>query len=750
MKHRGLELLALLIVLSAAAFAVSPQFWERFSQEDLLKGTLTRVSLDPEGKLFLAPSYDIAYDTNQPYIFSMVRDKAGNIYVGTGHEGKVFRIDPQGKGSLWYQSGELDIFALAVDASDTLYVGTSPDGKVYKIKGQNQGSEFCNTEDKYIWSMIFDDSGNLYVGTGTRGIIYKVDGSGKKSVFYDSDDNNIVSLLRESDGGMLAGTSPGGCVIRIGKEGKAFAILDSSLEEIRSLAIDRLGTIYAAASSSVGLATKSEAKVDLTPGEKTGALSLTTIQTLSSAADRSKDNAGAVTTAPGGETDSAGTRSSIYAISKDGNVETIYASKDQMVFDLIVRADGSIMAATGPKGRLLSIDTEKQITVITDSPEEQMTRLASAQDAVWVAGSNQGRVYKLLPQQAKTGEFESSIFDAKVGASWGKLSSRITNAAGGSIKIFTRSGNTEKPDNSWSEWSTAYAAGSGGQQITSPKARYIQWKAAFERSDKSNASGQLSDVLEDVRIPYLQQNMRPHVTSINVLPYGVALQQNSALNSVTIVSGNLSNTSANGSSLNSPRERERERQLLPPRQVLQAGAQSFTWKATDDNGDSLDYSLYFRGEGESDWKLIEKNLTDTFYTIPSASLSDGTYTLKVVASDESSNPYGDFLIGELVSPPFIISNSTPVIENIAQKLDGKRVEVQFRARVATGNIATAEFSIDGGDWNLMFPVDGIADSMQEDFQFITSDLMAGEHVLGLRASDGVGNTGNAKLIVKIP
>jgi len=61
----------------------------------------------------------------------------------------------------------------------------------------------------------------------------------------------------------FAGTSPGAYVIRISKEGKAFTILDSSMEEIRSLAVDRSGTIYAAASSSAGQTTKSTGKTDL-------------------------------------------------------------------------------------------------------------------------------------------------------------------------------------------------------------------------------------------------------------------------------------------------------------------------------------------------------------------------------------------------------------------------------------------------------------------------------------------------------
>ena len=100
MRYRGLGLVMVLSVLSVTVMAVTPQFWENFRKEDLLKGSLKGVSLSYDGKLFLAPAYDLVYDTGQPYIFSMVRDKAGNLYVGTGDGGKVFKVDPAGKGSL--------------------------------------------------------------------------------------------------------------------------------------------------------------------------------------------------------------------------------------------------------------------------------------------------------------------------------------------------------------------------------------------------------------------------------------------------------------------------------------------------------------------------------------------------------------------------------------------------------------------------------------------------------------------------
>src|SRR6266849_2222166 len=97
MKHRSTALPAALLALALSAGAVTPQFWENFTAAELLRGTLTRVSLSADGK--------------------------------------VFMVDKSGNGSLFFHSKELDIFALALDANDALYVGSSPDGKIYKVTG---------------------------------------------------------------------------------------------------------------------------------------------------------------------------------------------------------------------------------------------------------------------------------------------------------------------------------------------------------------------------------------------------------------------------------------------------------------------------------------------------------------------------------------------------------------------------------------------------------------------------------------
>lgn len=744
MGYRGFAVLIFLLLPSLDAPAVTPRFWENFTQADLLEGSLDRMSIAPDGKLFLSPAFDMFFDTGQPYIFSMARDRLGNLYVGTGDDGKVFRIDPQGEETLYFQSEEISVFALAVGPDDSLYAGTSPDGKVYRVAGPGQATVFFNSEEKYIWSMIFDDAGNLYIGTGGGGVVYKVDPGGAGSTFFASSDMHVMCLARDGNGNLVAGTSPAGLVIEINPEGKGFTLMDTAMEEVRSVAFDSLGNVFAVASSASGTGTRAvlpEAVAGNNPASSAAAL-----RTGSKTDSPVSDNAVSTVSAPGSGLGAEGIRSAVYAISRDRGPETVYESGSRMVYDSVVRGDGSLLLATGPKGRLLSIDGAGQVTVVTDAPEEHLTRLLQDGDTVYAAGSNQGRLYRLRNAASGTGVFESGILDAKSTASWGKISWRVTEPGAAGIEFSTRTGNTDTIDNSWSEWSRPYA--SSGQQIDSPKARFLQWKAAVKLQGGPVASAPFG-LLDQVRIAYLQQNLRPRITSIEVLPYGIEFQRQPslALGGTALV---VPTKTPDGRSLNSPRERESGIPKPDPRQVLQPGAQSFLWKAADDNEDSLEYSLYFKGESETDWKLLEEKYSDTFYTLVAASLPDGVYRLKVVASDAPSNPFDDFLIGELVSRPFVIANAPPQIEIKASEARGAKVEVSFDARVAVGIIATAEFSVDGGGWNLVFPEDGIADSDRETYSVSTPVLSTGEHVIGIRASDRDGNTGIAKAVVRVP
>src|SRR5437879_5515031 len=94
--------------------AGEPVVWEMSSRVELLKGEAHGVSVTDNGSLMLAPKVDQLFSTEQPYIWSTAVDAAGNVYLGTGHDGKIFRIGADGKGSLLNKVSELDVTALVV------------------------------------------------------------------------------------------------------------------------------------------------------------------------------------------------------------------------------------------------------------------------------------------------------------------------------------------------------------------------------------------------------------------------------------------------------------------------------------------------------------------------------------------------------------------------------------------------------------------------------------------------------------
>src|SRR5205814_9074776 len=156
-----------------------------------------------DDELIPDPRFDMVYNTEQTLVSSAVADSKGNVYLGTGHDGKIFKVDAAGKGAMLVDLTELDVLALAVDSKDVLYAGTSPDGKVYKIEN-GMAKEFFDPKAKYIWSLLFDKQGRLLVGTADNGVIYRVAADGKGKPFYDTDETHIISMALDKDGNVIA------------------------------------------------------------------------------------------------------------------------------------------------------------------------------------------------------------------------------------------------------------------------------------------------------------------------------------------------------------------------------------------------------------------------------------------------------------------------------------------------------------------------------------------------------------------
>jgi hypothetical protein len=172
--------------------------------------------------------------------------------------------------------------------------------------------------------------------------------------------------------------------------------------------------------------------------------------------------------------------------------------------------------------------------------------------------------------------------------------------------------------------------------------------------------------------------------------------------------------------------------------------------ATDKNDDTLQYDLYYRAEGATNWVLLKKNVEDNFYTVNSDTLPDGTYVVRLVVSDGLSNTPEGTLTSELESRPFTVDNTPPGVTMRQEGVTGGRVRVAIEAADSTSTLNQAEISVDAGDFRTIFPRDGIADSKAESYSWQSELLPSGEHVIACRIYDQNDNVGLAKLIFRIP
>ena len=157
--NKKLLFLFIPLLFSLPGAGTETVFWQVGSFEEFLQGTLSNVSLDTEGELHLAPGARVVFNPEEALALSLAHDQKGNVYIGTGHQGKVFRVDSALHSNLLFAAREPDIFALATGPDGSLYAGSSPEGKVYRITPDGQSKVFYDPHTKYIWALALDQAG---------------------------------------------------------------------------------------------------------------------------------------------------------------------------------------------------------------------------------------------------------------------------------------------------------------------------------------------------------------------------------------------------------------------------------------------------------------------------------------------------------------------------------------------------------------------------------------------------------------
>jgi outer membrane protein assembly factor BamB len=735
MLRRSAACLAILAAASAL-HAAGPQSWRLEGARAFLEGDIEGLSVDSDGRLRLGVSPRPLFDPEAPNAWCVARDARGVLYLGTGNDGRVVRVDGA-KGAVLFDAEELEVHAIAVGPDGRVYAATSPEGAVYAIDASGRAVRFFDPKETYIWALAFDASGALYVATGGEGRVHRVTPDGKSETVLASSETHILSLRVAAGGRVYAGSAPEGIVYRIDAPGRAFALLDSAYREIKALDLGPDGSLYAAAidGRTAEAPARPPAPAPATPAPANVVAEVTVSESYSIV----PPGGGAPVAIGAGTPDAtaaAPPKGALLRLRPTGEVDTLWSSPDDVPHSA-VSAGADVLVGTGNKGKVYRVGHDGGWTLVARLPAEQVTGLvrASAEGAALVT-SNPARLFTLDATVATQGTFVSKVKDTETVSTWGRLSWEGTAPPGTEVRLETRAGNTATPDATWTDWSPP-ATRPAGEPIRSEKARFLQIRVTLARRAEATPT------VEAVAAAYQQRNLPPTVRSVTVHPAGEAYQK------PITVSGEPEILGLDTDPLSERGAAQRPPPGSPPaisfsRKLLQRGLRTFSWQAEDPNGDALLFDVEYRAVGDERFRPLRAGLVEPVFAWDTANVPNGRYLLRVVASDSPANPPALALTGSKDSVSFEVDNAPPAI---AAALDPPG-RIRARVRDDASPVRKLELSIDAGRWEEVHPADGIADSLEETYEIpLPAAKGKGPRIVVLRATDSLGNVATARVDV---
>ncbi len=673
MKNLRISALCLcaLALFGAAAHAISTRQFVLDSASVLSEGKLEGTAVLSSGAVVPSVGTRRLALENVAVARSLLVRPDGSAFVGTGNDGKIWKLTGD-KASVFAETGEMLVTSLLMTPDGTLYAGTLPKAKVFAIDKAGKAKLFVQPPGaEHVWALAYDEKKKtLFVATGPKGELFAVDAQGKAEVYYRGAATHLMSLVRDANGTLYTGTSDDALLVRIEGPSRADVVYDFEGNEVTALAL-REGRVAVAAN-----------QFQKPAGEKKPDA-------------KSTDQPDSPKTEPKPDAPKPGT-GELWVVEASGQARKLWVSTEGHITSVQWADAGRIYAAVGKGGRIYRVEPDGTSALWIDVEERQVLDMdLTGKDPLFVTG-DAGAAYRVLPGPASEALWTSKVLDAQFRSRWGGLTWR----GDGKLELQTRSGNTEKPDDRWSDWSSPLASPG---PIRSPAGRFLQLRARLGTAPET--------VLYALQAYYLPGNQPASLKEITVKP-----------------------TPQKGGSEDAP-----------------STLYKIDWKTDNPDSDKLRFRLYFRPEGRVDVRPILREgeiLTKTTYEWSTDGVPDGYYRMRIDATDELDNPRGLVLSQTALSEPFLLDNHPPSVEQLrfqAGKLSGV-------ARDALGPISKLELSVDGQDFVPFYPRDDLFDTADEAFE-VTLDtlntLARGNHVLAVRAEDARKNSSTAEIWISV-
>ncbi|MGI5816852.1 MAG: SpoIVB peptidase S55 domain-containing protein [Armatimonadota bacterium] len=556
-----------------------------------------------------------------------------------------------------------------------------------------------------IWSVAADGDA-VWFGTANPGRVYRWAPGSEAEVVCDTGGLMVLSLLPLGDGSVLAGTAPGGRVLQIAADGSIAREWDLDAEWVWSLERDSHGLLAGTGPEGAIYRLDDEPAFFTRITQRHVFDLLHTGDLLYAAGGEDKGGVFAIA-ADGGVRDIFGPGESsctalaldergrlivataedgkLFAVEPDGRHAEVYDS-DGNVMDVTFSA-GRAWAATTDEGKIIALDGRDRSAIAhTDTASDQILRISAGEGAVFAATANPGRVWRLDTASITEGTYASKPLDAERMSRWARMNWDATVPAGSALQIDARSGNSEVPqDGSWSAWTGELTQ--PDQRLTAPDARYLQYRLRM--------AGEPSGSFEVRRLQVLglTRNQKPTV----------------------------------------------EIEDPDPGEAIRAEYE-ISWKAEDGDKDTLISTLYHRARGSDEWVEIETLEDKASYDWDTTKVTDGVYDLRIVVSDEPSNPTGA-LSEEAVVESVVVDNRYPRLVVVSKPRRGDEEPVISGMAVDDlSRIISIDWTFGSTErWRAARPDDGLLDSRRELFTIELPEIPESEYSVQIRIRDAAGN-----------
>ena len=587
-------------------------------------------------------------------------------------------------------------FSIAADSKGRVYAGTGPRGVIYSSEGGNL-ARFGEVDGMLVSALAIGPRDALFAAALPGAVIYRFDRQGKREELARLEGAEHVWALAydERRKALIAATGPSGKLFAIDLRGNVRELFASDSSHLLSLAIEPDGSLLVGTDGEALLYRihrddRSELLLDLAENE---------LRAILPARDGIYLIANEMPAPPPAVKAEAQEqlmnqlerakhgKGRVYRLGAGGRLERLLARLDGHFTGVAESSSGRPLITQAGKGRIFTIDEDDQPSVVGDLIDEQLLGVASSPRAGVVIVSGNGAAIHRPEPGARS--FTSRVYDMGFGTQLGRIDSR----GEGTMEFSTRTGPRKTPDESWSEWSTPIRTPG---PVRSPSNRFFQIRASFVGNDPA--------VLRAVRVSYLFANQPARAANIRI-------------------------------------ERDEKAEASPTTRQL-------VWDVENPDGDELRYRLSFRAEG----KPLERPITRedavhraNRYAWDIAGIPDGHYRVIVEVSDELANTPARTLKQRTESAPLLIDHHAPEIVEL--RAEGRRIV--GKAVDSFSDLSKLELAIDGQEYRLYEPLDGILDSPEEEFS-IELELERGSYLVSVRVTDAAGNASVRELEITIP